>query len=163
MFQSFRILLVEDDDSLRDCLTEFLGDHGWQVGAAAHSEEAVWLARRHRFDFSILDFHLPGMTGLELFRHLASIRPLPGILMSGLASAEEAAAARHAGFFTFLRKPLELERLRQAVQMLIDSHFGGPITPVDPTRVGPNPANLGPGAPPGAQQPQPPRRPRREF
>lgn len=149
MFQSFRILLVEDDDSLRECLSEFLGDHGWLVGAVAHSEEAVWLARRQRFDFSILDFHLPGMTGLELFQQLAAIRPLPAILMSGLASAEEAAAARHAGFFTFLRKPLELERLRQAVQALIHSNFGGPIAPIAPTQ---------PPAPP-----PPARRPRREF
>lgn len=127
MFQSFRILLVEDDDSLRDCLGEFLSDHGWIVGAASRAEEAVWLAHQQRFDFSILDFHLPGMTGLELFRHLVSIRPIPGILMSGQATAEEAAAARHAGFFTFLRKPLELERLRQTVQTLISSHFGGPL------------------------------------
>ncbi|MCB9884624.1 MAG: response regulator [Planctomycetes bacterium] len=155
MFQSFRILLVEDDDSLRNCLSEFLAEYGWYVGAVGHSEEAVWLARRQRFDFSILDFHLPGMTGLELFQHLATIRPLPGILMSGQASAEEAAAARHAGFFTFLRKPLELDRLRQAVQMLIHSHFGGPLTPL-----------VTPPADPQQhlQRPQPPSNPpRRQF
>ncbi len=87
------------------------------------------MAKRHRFDFTILDFHLPGMTGLELFQGLATIRPLPGILMSGLATPEEAAAARHAGFFAFLRKPLELERLRQSVQQLIQTHFGGPVVP----------------------------------
>ena len=49
-------------------------------------------------------------------------------------SLEEAAAARHAGFFAFLRKPLELERLRQSVQQLIQTHFGGPLTfpgPID--------------------------------
>lgn len=127
MSQTFRVLLVEDDDSLRQCLGEFLAGFGWEVGATAMGDEALAMARQHRFDFTILDFHLPGMTGLELFRALAAIRPLPGILMSGLASTEEAAAARHAGFFTFLRKPLELERLRQSVQQLIQSHFGGPM------------------------------------
>lgn len=127
MSQSFRVLLVEDDDSLRICLGEFLASHGWHVAATAFGQEAVALARRERFDFSILDFHLPGTTGLDLFRQLASIRPLPSILMSGLASLEEAAAARNAGFFTFLRKPLELERLRCSVQLLIQTHFGGPL------------------------------------
>ncbi|MBX3465008.1 MAG: response regulator [Planctomycetes bacterium] len=127
MVQSFRVLLVEDDDSLRSCLGEFLASHGWTVGATAHAVDAMAMARRQRFDFSIMDFHLPGMTGLELFQQLAAIRPLPAILMSGLASAEEAAAARHAGFFTFLRKPLELDRLRQSVQQLIQAHFGGPV------------------------------------
>ena len=127
MRQSFRVLLVEDDDSLRCCLSEFLASHGWEVGAAGSAAEAMSMVWRQRFDFSILDFHLPGMTGLDLFQQLASVRPLPSILMSGLASAEEAAAERQAGFFTFLRKPLELERLRQSVQLLIQTHFGGPM------------------------------------
>lgn len=138
--QSFRVLLVEDDDSLRCCLGEFLAGHGWQVGATACANDAMAMARRQRFDFTLLDFHLPGMTGLELFQQLASIRPLPGILMSGLASAEEAAAARHAGFFTFLRKPLELDRLRQTVQQLIHTHFGGPVA-LPPNAPPPPPTN----------------------
>lgn len=129
MLQSFRVLLVEDDDSLRTCLGEFLASHGWEVGATAFGSDAMAMARRQRFDFSILDFHLPGMTGLELFQQLAAIRPLPAILMSGLASADEAAVARRAGFFTFLRKPLELDRLRQSVHQLIQTHFGGPVAP----------------------------------
>lgn len=129
MSQSFRVLLVEDDDSLRCCLSEFLDSHGWGVAATAFGAEAMAMARRQRFDFSIMDFHLPGMTGLELFQQLLAIRPLPAILMSGLASLEEANAARHAGFFTFLRKPLELDRLRISVQQLIATHFGGPLLP----------------------------------
>lgn len=127
MSQSFRVLLVEDDDSLRCCLGEFLASQGWEVGATAFAAEALRMAQQRRFDFSLMDFHLPGMTGLELFQQLASLRPLPAILMSGLASAEEAAAAQHAGFFAFLRKPLDLGRLRGALQGLIQTHFGGPL------------------------------------
>lgn len=140
-------MLVEDDESLRNCLGEFLASHGWEVGATALATDAMAMARRRRFDFSILDFHLPGMTGLELFRQLAAIRPLPSILMSGLASAEEAAAAHHAGFFTFLRKPLELARLRESVEALIRTHFGGPIS-LPPT-MPPAPRGLPPGSAPG--------------
>ena len=127
MAQSFRILLVEDDVTLRACLGDFLASEGWAVAATGYATEALAMARAQRFDFSILDFHLPGTTGLELFQKLASMRPLPAILMSGLATAAEAAAARDAGFFTFLRKPLELERLRQSLDALIQTHFGGPI------------------------------------
>lgn len=149
MSQSFRVLLVEDDDSLRSCLGEFLAGHGWDVGATAYAAEALHMAQRQRFDFSLLDFHLPGMTGLELFQQLASQRPLPSILMSGLASAEEAAAAQHAGFFAFLRKPLDLARLRGSLHLLIQTHFGGPLAPHHPVRVHP------------PQPPSPPRRPGR--
>lgn len=138
MFQSFRILLVEDDDSLRSCLTEFLAGHGWHVAATAQGEEAIGLARQHRFDFTILDFHLPGITGLELFRQLAASRPLPAILMSGLASTEEIIAARDAGFFSFLRKPLELGALRSTVKQLIRANFGGPLAGPSPHQPSPN-------------------------
>jgi len=132
MSQSFRILLVEDDDSLRSCLSEFLASHGWDVTATAQGREAVGLATQHRFDFTLLDYHLPGITGLELFRQLATLRPLPAILMSGMASAEEVLAARNAGFSGFLRKPLELSALRAAVEQLIRTHFGGPLTSLPP-------------------------------
>jgi DNA-binding NtrC family response regulator len=127
MFQSFRVLLVEDDESLRSCLGEFLVSRGWDVGATGQADEALRMARRQRFDFSLLDFHLPGTNGLTLFQQLAAVRPLPAILMSGLATFDEAAAAQHAGFFTFLRKPLDLGRLRQSLDLLIQTHFGGPL------------------------------------
>lgn len=161
MPQSFRVLLVEDDDSLRCCLGEFLASHGWDVAATACGQEAMVLAQRQRFDFSILDFHLPGTTGPDLFRQLVAIRPLPAILMSGLATREEAAAARHAGFFIFLRKPLELERLRQSVQLLIRTHFGGPLARHPALPVVP-PAALPPGLPAGLPPvpPTPPASPR---
>jgi DNA-binding NtrC family response regulator len=139
MVQSFRVLLVEDDDSLRCCLAEFLSAHGWDVSATAVATEALVLARRQRFDFSLMDFHLPGMTGLELFQRLVSLRPLPAILMSGLANADEALAAQHAGFFTFLRKPLDLNRLRHSIDALIQTHFGGPVALRAPTGRPPQP------------------------
>lgn len=145
MSQSFRVLLVEDDDSLRCCLTEFLAAQGWDVRATAFAHEALRLATRQRFDFSLMDFHLPGMTGLQLFQQLVAQRPLPAILMSGLASPDEATAAHHAGFFAFLRKPLELERLRRSLEQLIQTHFGGPLI-----------VHLPPTQPPS--RPQPPRR-----
>lgn len=128
MFQSFRILLVDDDDSLRECLTEFLAGNGWDVAAAPDGDMAMALHRGHRFDFTILDYHLPDGTGLELYQKLTARRTLPAILMSGLASKEEVLAARDAGFFRFLRKPLELRALRAAVQQLIGTHFGGPLS-----------------------------------
>ncbi|MFN3242717.1 MAG: response regulator [Planctomycetota bacterium] len=129
MAQSFRILLVEDDDSLRGCLGEFLQSQGWGVSATAFATEAMQLARQQRFDFGLLDFHLPETTGVELLQQLLTVRPLPSILMSGLANPTEVAAAQQAGFFTFLRKPLDLSQLRQSLERLIQSHFGGPLAP----------------------------------
>ena len=133
MPQSFRVLLVEDDDSLRLCLGEFLAANGWEVVATALGSEAIRVAREQRFDFSILDFHLmDGRTGLEVFQTISTFRPLPAILMSGAANREETARARQAGIFTFLHKPLELAHLRESVHLLIQHHFGGPLTRLRP-------------------------------
>ena len=77
------------------------------------------------------------------------------VLPHAPGTLHEAPGHGHAGFFTFLRKPLELDRLRQAVQMLIHSHFGGPLTPL-----------VTPPADPQQhlQRPQPPSNPpRRQF
>lgn len=124
MSQGFRVLLVEDDDPLRGCLDEFLASQGCDVAATAFGAEAIRLARSQSFDFSILDFHLPGMTGLEVLRAIQSFRPMPSIMMSGMASLEEAAAAQRAGVFTFLRKPLDLAQLRNTLDQLVRHHFG---------------------------------------
>jgi DNA-binding NtrC family response regulator len=161
MAQSFRILLVEDNDSLRACLGEFLASQGWDVASTAFANEALTMMRRQRFDFSLLDFHLPETTGPELLQQLATVRPLPSILMSGLANAAEVAAARQAGFFTFLRKPLNLDHLRQSLELLIQSHFGGPLAPwshshCSPPTQGNQPQGNQPGGHPGYRPPTPP-------
>jgi DNA-binding NtrC family response regulator len=115
-------------------LLELLRSRGWRVYATGRGQEAIELARRVPLDFSILDLHLPGTTGVEVLRTISrEVRPLPSILMSGAASHEEAAAAVDLGVFTFLRKPLDLESLRASLDRLIQCHFGklggGPPAP----------------------------------
>lgn len=119
-----RILLVEDDDALRVCLDEFLAARGHRVHATGTGQEAVQWARQTPFDFSILDFHLPGMTGLDVLKAIRENHPIPSILMSGQASAADTADAERTGVFRFLRKPLDLAEFRTSVDSLILHHFG---------------------------------------
>jgi len=125
MTRLFSVLLVEDDDPLRRCLAELLRARGWSVHTAASGTEAVQLARLHIPDFSLLDLHLPGMSGLEVLRTIyTEIHPIPSIMMSGQASAAEASAAIDQGVFRFLQKPLDLDHLRRSMDQLIQHHFG---------------------------------------
>ena len=145
MPRHFSVLLVEDDDPLRTCLTDLLAAQGWSVYAAGSGPEAVELARKYTLDFSLLDLHLPGMSGLEVLRRIASCgRPIPSIMMSGQASREEASAALGEGVFRFLRKPLDLEHLRQSMELLIQSHFG-PGSPGGGSPSGGSPSGGSPG------------------
>ena len=130
MTKPFSILLVEDDDPLRRCLAEVLADQGWRIHSTGLGQEAVLLARAVPIDFSILDLHLPGMSGLDVLQAMAREGLFfPSIMMSGQATREETLAALHAGVFTFLRKPLDLHDLRSSVQQLIQHHFGPPSGP----------------------------------
>ena len=91
------------------------------------------MARNLRVDFSILDLHLRGMTGIQVLETFARLgRPLPSIMMSGQASQEETAAAMSAGAFTFLRKPLDLKHLLSTVDLLIRQRFGDTSFPTQP-------------------------------
>lgn len=128
----YTVLLVEDDGPLRRCLAELIADKGWRVHATGSGSEAVELAKTHAVDFSLVDFHLPGITGLDVVRTITrEVRPLPSIMMSGQASSEEAKLAlAEAMVFQFLRKPLDLQHLRGSMEMLIRHHFGpGPGHP----------------------------------
>ena len=126
MSANFQVLLVEDDDPLRQRLSELLSAEGWQVRATPSGQEAIELARRYRIDFSLLDMHLPGITGLEVIQTICrEVRLVPSIMMSGQASdLETKQALAEQAVFRFLQKPLDLDYLRGSMQMLIRHHFG---------------------------------------
>jgi DNA-binding response OmpR family regulator len=130
------VLIVEDHDPLRQILTELVRDRGYRAFATDRGPAALGIARREKLDIGILDMHLPGITGLELFQIIRQeIGPLPAIMMSGEATATETDAALNAGVFSFLRKPIAIEHLQRSLDLLVDHHFphspdgppGGPL------------------------------------
>ena len=127
MAQNFSVLLVEDDDPLRQILSELLRAKGWHVLSTGRGGEAVEMAKTHHVDFSILDLHLPGISGLEVFQRIANeIGPLPSIMISGGANRQETWAALQAGVFTFLPKPIAFPHLQASLDRLIKFHFQKP-------------------------------------
>jgi DNA-binding response OmpR family regulator len=141
MPRRYSVLLVEDDDPLRRVLRELLRRQGWDVHATGFGRQAIELASQFELDFSILDMHLPGTTGVEVFRRIADLKgPLPSIMMSGAASAEEQRDALDLGVFSFLHKPLDLASLRATLDQLIRHHF-------DPSAGGTSPGGSDPEGP----------------
>ena len=128
MPRNFSVLLVEDDDPLRQVLAELLRQWGCVVYPTSQGQQAIDYVRRAPIDFSILDMHLPGTTGIEVFRAISKVAGgnLPSILISGGATQEEARRALELGMFHFLQKPLEMHNLRRCFELLIARHFGQP-------------------------------------
>src|SRR5688572_4518418 len=88
--KQFAVLLAEDDDALRDVLGQVLSAQGWNVFPAASGPEALCVVQKEKIDFSILDLHMPGLSGIETLQLIRQeVKLLPCIFISGQATKEE--------------------------------------------------------------------------
>jgi len=104
------ILVVEDDDSLRDCLVALLADAGYHVHAAANGAEGIQAMLARRPDVILVDWRMPVMDGLafrDTQRRLEGFDAIPTIMMSG----HEAASPTRFDAVKFLAKPFEMTEL----------------------------------------------------
>ncbi len=121
MAQSYRMLVVDDDDGLREYLQALASSRGFQVFAAPSGEEAVATLERSRPDLVTLDLVLPGMNGLETLKQLKERLPeVPVIMLSGHGQARSIVEAMKLGAADFLRKPFEVEELEVAFQKALE-------------------------------------------
>ncbi|WP_426114555.1 response regulator [Massilia sp. PWRC2] len=114
-----RLLLVEDDDSVRQLMAESLEAIGYAVTQAADGETALDLLRQRRPDLLITDYLMPGMTGAELMQKVRAQAPdLPMIIATGYADMK--AIEQVIGANQLLRKPFPLAELAATVARALD-------------------------------------------
>ncbi len=114
-----RILLVEDNDSVRESLSLMLAMMGHSVHACATPSEAVAISQQNTFDILITDVGLPEMDGYQLAAQVAQHCPqIRCLFMSGYQEANSPAQLQLR--YVFLPKPFSLRRLREALQQLQD-------------------------------------------
>jgi two-component system, NtrC family, response regulator AtoC len=101
-----RILIVDDEASLRDALTRILTAEGYEVRQAGNGKEALGLLGDSRFDFLLCDLRMPVMGGLDLLREITA-RGIPGtvIMMSAFGTVETAVEAMKLGAYDYVSKP----------------------------------------------------------
>jgi len=106
-----RILIVDDEPSIRTTLSSILEDEGHKTTLAESGEEGIAQYARDEFDLILLDLWLPGMDGLSVLERLRSAAPPPVIMISGHGNVDAAVKATRLGAYDFLEKPLSLERV----------------------------------------------------
>jgi two-component system, cell cycle sensor histidine kinase and response regulator CckA len=113
-----RIWLVDDDPHIRSLGGELLERLGYDVETAEQGEEVLEKFRQGRsVDLVILDYHLPGMSGLEVCRRLKNLDPGIRLLVaSGFSSAREIEQFKAAGAAGFLRKPFRLKEIQSQIE-----------------------------------------------
>jgi DNA-binding NtrC family response regulator len=114
---SIRLLIVDDDDQLRQTLARRFQRQGLTVTAAAGGEEALAKAAENRWDVALLDLHMPGMSGIELLEKLKECQPeLEVLLLTAHGSIETAILAMKRGAYDYLTKPFHLPELEIHIQ-----------------------------------------------
>ena len=107
-----RILIVDDEESIRRSLAGILSDEGFSTDGAEDGEKALATVRGDPPDLVLLDIAMPGRDGLEILEELRQTWPeLPVVMMSGHGTIETAVRATQLGAFDFVEKPLSVEKL----------------------------------------------------
>jgi len=107
-----RVLIVDDEEGIRESLSGIFEDEGYEVVAAGSGEEALRVVKEQTVDLVFLDIWLPKMDGIETLREMKSLRKeLPVIMISGHGTIEAAVKATMMGAYDFLEKPLSLDRV----------------------------------------------------
>lgn len=114
------ILVVDDDDRLRDLLTRYLGENGFNVSAARDALEARASLAGLQFDLIVLDVLMPGEKGVDLARSLREEgAKVPILLLTALSETEDRIAGLEAGVDDYLAKPFEPRELVLRIEAIL--------------------------------------------
>ncbi len=113
----FDVLVVDDDEAVRDSLSSFLGSVGIQVRTASTPEEALGIARNEGVQVVISDVRMPGMDGITLLGKLHEISPdIEVLIVTGHSNEQLAIDALRAGAFDYFRKPLNAREIVESLR-----------------------------------------------
>ena len=108
MKQSISMLIVDDEESVRDSLYNWFVEDGYDVDCAANAKEALTKIEAGKFDIILADIKMPGMDGLEMHRRIKAINSeVIVIVMTAFASVETAVQALKDGAFDYVTKPFD--------------------------------------------------------
>ena len=107
-----RVLIVDDENSIRISLADELEDEGYSVTTAASGEEAFDILKENDFDLIITDLIMEGIGGIEVLKKAKTLDPVISVLiLTGYGNLETAIAALRLGADDYLLKPCEIDEL----------------------------------------------------
>jgi two-component system response regulator RegA len=110
------LLLVDDDEVLRERLGRALRERGFEVTTAGSGEAAIAIARRDTPEFAVVDLRMPGASGIEVLDALRAIDPATRVLMlTGYGSIATAVEATRRGAVGYLSKPADADEVVAAL------------------------------------------------
>ncbi len=112
-----KILVVDDDQGMREFLEILLAREGYEVSSATGGKEAIGLCKRNKFDLAITDLKMPRVDGIDVLKSIKEISPeTMVILITAFASGETAVAAMKEGAYDYLEKNFDVEDLKTVIK-----------------------------------------------
>ncbi len=116
-----KILIVDDEELIRETLKDILEHEGYQVEEASDGQMGINLIKKNSFDLILCDIKMPKVDGMEVLEKSMEIAPdVPVIMISGHGTVETAIEAAKKGAFDFIAKPPDLNRMLITIRNALD-------------------------------------------
>ena len=118
--KGMEIMLIDDDEWIRDSLCIFFESEGCHITALETAEEGMEAIKKHDYDILVTDYRLPGMDGLEFLRHVRGTQPhIMTILITAYKSEDIVSEAIKLGVQDFIDKPFTTETIEKSLIQLL--------------------------------------------
>lgn len=125
--KTYRILIVDDDEDILANLSDILNDLGYRTDTATCGEDAIGIVEQFcpnesgcQYDLCLLDFKMPGIDGVELYKKINEFNPnLRAIMITAYAGDDGVQRAVDAGTWKVLRKPVDIKLLLDMIREVI--------------------------------------------
>jgi DNA-binding response OmpR family regulator len=124
-----RVLVVDDDRTVREVVASYLGAHGHDVVEAGDGEQALRLVQERPADLVVLDLMLPGLDGLEVCRRLRARSDVPVIMLTALGAETDRVVGLELGADDYVGKPFSPRELALRVDSVL-RRTGGPASDI---------------------------------
>jgi len=116
-----RILVIDDEESIRNLLKDFLESKGFDVTTASDGERGLQMLRDDKYDLCILDLLMPGMSGMDVLRDVTAEKmDVQFIVITAYASVQTAVEAMKLGAFDYITKPFVLDDIFMIIKRALD-------------------------------------------
>ena len=117
------ILIVDDEEGLREGLSKLLEDEGYAVLSAENGEQALEILQASHIDLVLTDMRMPGMNGIELLKNIRErYGQLGVIILTGYGQIESYIEAMNFGAIEYVSKPFKVNELKFIVHKVLDSN-----------------------------------------
>ncbi len=116
------ILVVDDDDRIRDLIKQYLNDNNFMVSSAISSADAKTKLSQFRFDLIVLDVMMPGQSGFELTKEIKNVMNVPIILLTAKGEVESRIQGLELGADDYLGKPFEPKELLLRINNILSKN-----------------------------------------